>query len=100
MKQLKVMIELDEERTSEFATALRDKHIKVEGPDQIDSLDGIALAAFIVTITPVVMPFIIQLVQALKGTKGRIVRGKEILDLENFSAEQLASILRTNIEPK
>jgi len=100
MEQLEIMIELDAERASEFAAALRDKHVDIEGPDRIDSLDGVALAAFIVTVTPVVAPFIIQLVQALKGSKGRIRHGNSTLDLENFSAEQLSAILRVPDEPK
>lgn len=100
MEQREVMIELDAERASEFAAALRAQKVDIEGPDRIDSLTGIELAAIIVYVTPVVAPFVIKLVQELKDRRAKIRIGDKVLYMENATKEQLIAFLSVLEKPK
>ena len=94
-----VLIELEPERAAEFVAALRDKGVETQGPVEKDSLDGLTLASIIVTVTPVVAPYIIELIQALKGgIQGTIRTPTTTLDLKNATGRQLKEILAADKE--
>lgn len=93
-----VLIEMDPAEAPEVVAALRENGINVDDPDEVQSLDGTTLASFIVTVTPVVAPYIVKVIQAMRGKTGKIRRGNMILELDNYSREDLEAIFAAEVK--
>ena len=88
-----ILIELPNNEADDFLGKLNKEGVEIVGSDRIDSLDGTTIAAIIVTITPVVGKFIIDLIKTIKGSVV-IIDGKRI-EGKNLTTEELAEVLDT-----
>lgn len=90
------LIELDADEAGAFSESLREADLRFEGPQVVEALDGVSIATFIVTVTPVLAPAIVKIIQAIKGTRGRLRTSEKTLELENLSLEDLHEFLGTD----
>jgi|SRR3954462_720274 hypothetical protein len=88
-----IVVELEPEHAEALARALRAENVEVDGPDQIDSLDGITIAAIIIVVTPVVATAVVRIIKAIKGSRGVIRAGDKVIDLQNFTDEEINALI-------
>jgi hypothetical protein len=92
------MIELEPDKAEELAKTLRENQVEIEGPDEVDNLDGLVVASIIVTITPVVRDLVVGIIKALKGSSGTIQTPDKTVTLKNASVEEIRAILGDKTE--
>jgi len=93
-----ILVELTPPDAEAFEHQLRTARVSFDGPDTVKALDGVALATFIVTVTPVLAPAIEKIIMAIKGTWGRIRTSEATLELKNMTTDQLRDLLRSRGE--
>jgi hypothetical protein len=88
-----VLIELEPDKAEELAKTLRKNHIEVEGPDEVDNLDGIAIASLVITVTPVVKDLVVAIIKALQGSSATIETPEKTVSLKSATVEEIQAIL-------
>ncbi|MEO0912928.1 MAG: hypothetical protein AAFY59_08055 [Pseudomonadota bacterium] len=88
-----VMIEMDPGEADALAAKLAEGGVVFEGPDEGDNLDGITIAAIVVTVTPVVSKFLVDVIKSLKGSRAVVQTPERTVHLENATVEEIKALL-------
>lgn len=90
-----VLLEMNAAESAALAQELEAAGVPFDGPTTAEALDGVAIATFIITVTPVLTPAIVAIIQALRGSRVIVKGPNGSVDASNASEPQIRAALGT-----
>jgi hypothetical protein len=90
-----VEIEIAPALSQQVLSALRERRIPVEEPEQVSALDGVTLTSLLIALTPTVMPHLVEIARLIVGKRGQVRIKGMVIDLENCTQDEFVQALRT-----